>query len=81
MWIDIRLPIGLLFSLLGFILLLFGLLGDPARYQQSLGVNINLLWGTVLLVFGLVMLAFGWRRMGAAKRRRAAVSGDPVPHP
>jgi hypothetical protein len=53
---DIRLPIGLLFSLFGIILALFGFFGDPARYQQSLGVNVNLDWGVVLFFFGLVML-------------------------
>ncbi len=56
MTIDIRLPIGLLFSTFGLILILFGLLGDHARYQQSLGVNVNLVWGVVLLLFGLIML-------------------------
>jgi high-affinity Fe2+/Pb2+ permease len=61
MGIDIRLPLGALFSLLGLILVGYGLIGDPSRYQQSLGVNINLYWGIVLLIFGLLMLALGRR--------------------
>ncbi len=61
MGIDIRLPIGLLFSLLGLILVVFGAASDPARYRQSLGININLIWGAVLLVFGLLMLFLGRR--------------------
>ncbi|MEI9998988.1 MAG: hypothetical protein WDO13_07365 [Verrucomicrobiota bacterium] len=59
MGLDLRLPIGLMFSLLGALLALYGLAtnGSPI-YQASLGLNINLLWGAVLLLFGLVMLAF-----------------------
>jgi hypothetical protein len=53
---DIRLPIGLLFSILGLLLAGFGILGDSSIYGKSLGVNINLDWGIVLLVFGGVML-------------------------
>jgi len=61
MGLDIRLPIGLMFSILGVMLTGFGLLGDKAIYQRSLGININLWWGLVLLVFGLVMLLMGKR--------------------
>ncbi|HEU4581013.1 MAG TPA: hypothetical protein VFS67_22295 [Polyangiaceae bacterium] len=58
---DIRLPIGLMFGLLGLLLLAFGLLSDPDIYQRSLGINVNLIWGTVLLVFGASMLWFSHR--------------------
>jgi hypothetical protein len=62
MKLDVRLPIGLMFSFFGILLTLFGAVSDPAIYQQhSLGVNINLLWGLVLLLFGLSMLALVWR--------------------
>ena len=67
MGLDIRLPLGLLFTLLGAILTIYGLVSDPARYQQSLGVNINVYWGVVLLVFGLVMLFLGRRGRLRAK--------------
>ena len=56
MKMDIRLPIGLLFSILGLLLAGFGVLGDSSIYGKSLGVNINLDWGLVLLVFGGLML-------------------------
>ncbi len=56
MKLDLRLPIGLMFSIIGTLLFLFGLASDPAIYQRSLGINVNLWWGLVLLVFGLVML-------------------------
>jgi hypothetical protein len=61
MGLDIRLPIGLLFSLIGATLALYGAFGDKAIYARSLGVNVNLSWGVVLLVFGLVMFYFGRR--------------------
>ena len=56
MKLDLRLPIGLMFSIIGVLLALFGLASDPAIYQRSLGINVNLWWGLVLVVFGLVML-------------------------
>jgi hypothetical protein len=63
MGLDIRFPIGLMFSLLGAILVIYGLAtgGDHEMYQASLGLNINLVWGGVLLVFGLIMLGLALR--------------------
>jgi hypothetical protein len=62
MGLDVRLPIGLLFSFLGLVLALFGLFSNPEIYRVSLGINVNLAWGIVLLGFGLVMLFFGLKR-------------------
>ena len=59
--LDVRIPIGLLFSIVGLALTVFGAIGDPAIYRQSLGVNVNLIWGIVLLVFGVLMLLAGRR--------------------
>ena len=56
MRLDVRFPIGLLFTIFGVILALFGLLSNPALYQRSLGININLGWGIIMLVFGVIML-------------------------
>jgi hypothetical protein len=56
MKLDLRLPIGLMFSIFGVLLAVYGATSDPAIYQRSLGINVNLWWGLVLLVFGLVML-------------------------
>jgi hypothetical protein len=68
MSLDLRLPIGLLFVLLGLLLLLYGLVSDPALYQASLGININTWWGIVMTAFGGVMLGMALRagRRGAA---------------
>jgi hypothetical protein len=62
MGLDIRLPIGLLFTVLGILLLGYGALSDPAIYQRSLGINVNLGWGGVLAAFGITMFLFGRRR-------------------
>jgi hypothetical protein len=58
MGLDIRWPIGLMFSLVGVLLVIFGAAtnSDVEMYRHSLGTNINLIWGVVLLVFGLAML-------------------------
>jgi hypothetical protein len=60
MGIDIKLPIGLMFSIFGLMLTLYGLFtnGDDVLYSRSLGVNINLWCGLGMLVFGAIMLVF-----------------------
>ena len=54
MGLDIRWPIGLMFTLIGALLAVFGL--TKGSESMSMGVNINLIWGAVLLVFGVLML-------------------------
>jgi len=65
--LDLRLPIGLMFTIVGALLTVFGLVSDRAIYVRSLDINVNLWWGLVLLAFGLVMLALALR---AGKRDR-----------
>jgi hypothetical protein len=71
MGIDIRLPVGILFLLLGLILVVYGIVGDPSMYQQSLDININLYWGIVLCIFGAFMLLLGRRALRATLREAA----------
>jgi hypothetical protein len=59
--VDIRTPIGLMFALLGLLLVVFGAFGDKAIYARALGININLWWGLVMFAFGATMLALGRR--------------------
>jgi protein-S-isoprenylcysteine O-methyltransferase Ste14 len=72
MGLDIRWPIGLMFSLIGALLVICGLVtaSDAEMYKRSLDININLYWGLLLLVFGLSMLTLAWR--GAQKERQSA---------
>jgi ABC-type Fe3+-siderophore transport system permease subunit len=59
---DLRLPIGIMFSLFGAMLVIFGAVSSKDIYEShSLGINVNLGWGAVLLVFGAVMLFLTWR--------------------
>jgi hypothetical protein len=65
MGLDIRFPIGIIFTIYGAVLMIYGALADPAIFVNSLGVNIDIWWGAAMLVFGLFMgtLAFkAWRR-------------------
>jgi hypothetical protein len=61
---DLRLPIGLMFSLFGAMLTIYGFTADSAIYQKSLGINVNLYWGVALLIFGGLMLIFALRSRG-----------------
>ncbi len=65
MGLDIRIPVGLMFAILGMLLAGFGLVGDKTVYQRSLGINVNLWWGLVLFVFGVVMFLLGRRSSSA----------------
>jgi hypothetical protein len=58
MGLDIRWPIGLMFSLIGVFLTAYGALQSASATIQVAGssVNIDLIWGIVLLVFGAGML-------------------------
>ena len=59
MGLDIKVPIGLMFTILGLLLTIFGLAtaGNTEMYQRSLDININLWTGAAMLVIGIFMLA------------------------
>jgi hypothetical protein len=67
MSLDLRIPMGLMFTFTGLILSVFGFAtrGNATLYAKSLGINANLWWGLVLLAFGLTMFLLG--RRGQAK--------------
>ena len=77
--LDIRVPIGGLFTVLGLILAGYGLVtaGDTAHYARSLSFNINLWWGLVMLAFGvgLLLSATFYRRGGPARNGAATGQG------
>ena len=64
MGLDVRLPLGLMFAAMGALLVGYGVFGDHAIYTRSLGININLIWGSVLLVTGAVFLVLAARGSG-----------------
>lgn len=62
--VDIRIPIGLMFSIIGLIITILGLftLSDSSMYQKSLGMNVNIVMGLIMLVFGIIMLFLAYRK-------------------
>ena len=55
--LDVRVPIGALFTMLGVLLTAYGAL-EPTAAKSAFtkGGQINLWWGLVMLVFGVFML-------------------------
>jgi protein-S-isoprenylcysteine O-methyltransferase Ste14 len=80
MGLDIRWPIGLMFTLIGTLLVIFGAAtaSNAELYHRSLDRNVNLWWGVVLLIFGGWMLLMAWRgsrnSAGEEKAREQAPS-------
>jgi hypothetical protein len=74
--LDLRIPMGLMFTIVGIILTAFGLATnhDAALYAKSLGINANLWWGLVLFVFGLTMFQLGRR----GQKRQASQPPTPI---
>jgi len=75
MGLDIRWPIGMMFTLIGVLMTGYGLMtgSDAEMYKRSLDININLLWGAVQLAFGVMMLALAFA--GARKAAAGAPGG------
>jgi multisubunit Na+/H+ antiporter MnhG subunit len=78
MQLDIRLPIGLMFTLLGALLAGFGFVTDKSVYQRSLGINVNAWWGLVMLVFGVVMFLLGRRGTATARLTEESPEGKKI---
>lgn len=59
MGLDIRIPIGFMFGIIGLIITIYGLvtMGNTVMYAKSLNININLWSGIGMLIFGIIMLA------------------------
>jgi hypothetical protein len=64
MGLDIRIPLGLIFLIIGGLMTIFGLVTRNAveLYEKSLGINLNLGWGIVMVLFGLIMFLMGRRK-------------------
>jgi hypothetical protein len=62
--VDIRIPVGLMFSILGVLISVYGFvtMSNTEMYQRSLGINVNIIMGLLMLAFGLIMLYFTRRK-------------------
>jgi sulfite exporter TauE/SafE len=65
--VDIRIPIGLMFTIVGIIISVFGFftMSNAEMYHKSLGINVNIIMGLLMLIFGLIMLYFARRKKKA----------------
>ena len=63
---DLRFPLGYLFGTLGVLLLIAGFTAAPGANAPSLGIDIDLIWGGVMIAFGLLCLLLARRQ---ARRR------------
>ena len=79
MSLDLRIPMGLLFLIIGGLLTAFGIYTHgSAIYQLSAGMNINLVWGIVMLVFGGAMFLLGRRADKTSSAKPAEEPGRPL---
>jgi hypothetical protein len=69
MGLDIRLPIGWMFTILGVLIGGYGLVtrGSAIYVRHSLGININLWWGMALVIFGLTILLLSRIKAGGPR--------------
>ena len=58
--LDLRIPSGWFFTILGVILLGMGVFAPETRAAMT-ETNVNLFCGIAMLVFGLFLLALAWR--------------------
>ena len=65
--VDIRIPIGLMFTIIGMLITVFGFvtISNTEMYHKSLGINVNIIMGILMLIFGLIMLYFARRKKKA----------------
>jgi hypothetical protein len=62
MGLDIRIPLGLVFLIIGTIMATYGVITRGSMiYLISMGVNLNVLWGSTMIAFGTVVFITGRR--------------------
>jgi hypothetical protein len=67
MTIDIRMPLGVLFLVIGALLAGYGACYDPPTHHgQHPVLNIDLWWGLTMAAFGAVNVLIAWFARGAS---------------
>jgi hypothetical protein len=59
--LDIRMPIGLMFVILGVLLAAYGATQPASSYAMALGYNLDVYWGAAMAIFGGLM--FAWMQL------------------
>ncbi len=67
-FLNLKFPLGALLSFYGLLLIIYGLFTASEHYQKSLGININLVWGGLVLLVGIVMLLASFIKKRQDKR-------------
>ncbi len=67
MGLDVRVPLGVMFGIMGALLSGYGSVGDKSIYARSLGINVNAIWGGVMIVFAAVLLLLASRHARTAR--------------
>ena len=72
--LDLRIPMGMMFAMIGAVVMAFGL---AVHNRPDLAARIpyaaaDLWWGLVVLVFGMIVLALGRRGQGRIEQRKQA---------
>jgi len=65
-----------MFTIFGLLLVIYGMVSDKSIYQKSLGLNVNLYWGAVMILFGLLMLVLGRRGSSSPGSTEADAPSD-----
>jgi hypothetical protein len=73
--LDLRVPTGVFFTLLGLILVAMGICA-PNHHAALTETNVNLYCGLAMLVFGVFMLALSRRAAKRPSKRAAARNGS-----
>lgn len=73
--LDPRIPIGMMFSMAGAVLMSFGLATRqrPEFYARCFGMDANLWWGIAVLAFGLIVVSLGRRGQGRIEMRKQSM--------
>ncbi len=78
--LDVRLPIGLLFLVLGAMLTIYGYMNPPLEKlyfnQVGLPLNLNVPWGILMTLFGIIMVSLARLDRVAALERDLKAAAD-----
>lgn len=56
-YLDLKIPLGLILTLYGLILTIYGLTTPIQMYEKSANINLNILFGSLVLILGILFLS------------------------
>ncbi|MFZ1082865.1 MAG: hypothetical protein WAO19_13185 [Candidatus Kryptoniota bacterium] len=61
---DLKIPLGSLLGFYGILLVLYGIFSPREIYAKSVNININLIWGVLIMVVGIIFLLVAYFEKG-----------------